>query len=115
MKLTAYLGKLLDRMSEDSEIKDFAIISPRNPEERGAQLSIRLRPGILDQVLQHLEEQGIVVDERKPDVIRVAPAPLYNNHQDVRHFCMTLENVLGDLRNPDSNGLVVAPSGAMER
>jgi len=44
------------------------------------------QPGLLEAVLVRLEEEGVVVDERKPDVIRVAPAPLYNTFEDVEAF-----------------------------
>ena len=64
----------------------YQIITPRDPAERGAQLSIRLAPGLLDNVMSVLKEQGVIVDERKPDVVRVAPAPLYNSYMDVWRF-----------------------------
>ncbi|KAJ5081736.1 Kynureninase [Penicillium alfredii] len=80
LNLTGYLEHLLLKYPLDapSADKPFTIITPSNPAERGAQLSLRLAPGLLDRVLHHLEENGVVVDERKPDVVRVAPAPLYN-------------------------------------
>ena len=65
----------------------FEIITPSDPKQRGAQLSIKLKAGMLDHVLRELEKNGVVVDERKPDVIRVAPAPLYNSFEDVLRFC----------------------------
>lgn len=88
--LTRYLEELLDR----SILRDgtneatvlYRIITPSDPAQRGAQLSIRLKPGLLEGVMAELEEQGVVVDERKPDVIRVAPAPLYNTFNDVWNF-----------------------------
>lgn len=83
LNLTGYLEHLL-MVPED---KPFTLITPSNPAKRGTQLSLRLNPGILDQVLHHLEENGVVVDERKPDVIRVAPAPLYNTYTEVWEFC----------------------------
>lgn len=64
----------------------YTIITPSNPAERGAQLSVRLHPGLLDNVLKYIEERGVVVDERKPDVLRVAPAPLYNSFHDIHRF-----------------------------
>ena len=89
IKLTKYLEKLLVRVAGEQEAC-FSIITPRNPDERGAQLSVALKPGMLDLVMESLEEAGVVVDERRPDVIRVAPAPLYNTFQDVflfvKHF-----------------------------
>ena len=64
----------------------YQIITPSDPEERGAQLSVRVEPGLLEGVMRLLEDAGIVVDERRPDVIRVAPAPLYNTFQEVWDF-----------------------------
>ncbi|ETI27474.1 kynureninase [Cladophialophora carrionii CBS 160.54] len=93
LRLTAYLEELLAAMSARSPRK-FDIITPGSPSERGAQLSIRLAPGLLDHVLEQLESNGVVVDERKPDVLRVAPAPLYNSFADVFHFCQVLEAAL---------------------
>ncbi|OAP59922.1 kynureninase [Fonsecaea erecta] len=94
LRITAYLERLLDAMALRRPGK-FDIITSRNPDERGAQLSIRLAPGLLDGVLNHLEREGVIVDERKPDVIRVAPAPLYNSYSDVLHFCQVLDDALG--------------------
>ena len=93
LRLTGYLEQLLDAMAKRMPEK-FDIITPRNPGERGAQLSIRLAPGLLDHVLEMLESNGVIVDERKPDVIRVAPAPLYNSFADAFRFCQVLEEAL---------------------
>jgi kynureninase len=93
VRLTTYLEQLLDAMLLRRP-GDFDIITPRNSTERGAQLSIRLAPGLLDHVLEHLEHHGVVVDERKPDVIRVAPTPLYNSFMDVFQFGEVLESAL---------------------
>ena len=49
-------------------------------------MSVRLEPGLLMGVMAELETDGVVVDQRKPDVIRVAPAPLYNNYTEVWDF-----------------------------
>ena len=73
----------------------YHIITPRNPSERGAQLSIRLASGLLDTVMSELKEQGVVVDERKPDVVRVAPAPLYNSYMDVWRFVEAFRRACG--------------------
>ena len=83
LKITKYLEDLLDQCDAKEHL---TIITPRNPAERGAQLSVLLAPGLLDSVMHSLEESGVVVDERKPDVIRVAPAPLYNSYADVLRF-----------------------------
>ena len=70
----------------DEENMPYRIITPHDASERGAQLSVRLQPGLLDGVMKVLEEAGVIVDERKPDVIRVAPVPLYNRFVEVWDF-----------------------------
>ena len=88
--LTNYLEDLLlhspfaEKWEEDG--LPYRIITPSNTAERGAQLSLLLKPGLLEGVMQILEEAGVVVDERRPDVIRVAPAPLYNTFSEVWDF-----------------------------
>lgn len=95
LSLTAYLEQLLDGMLTTlSKKKAFTIITPRDPQARGAQLSIRLATGLLDSVLAHLEHNGVIVDERKPDVIRVAPTPLYNTYTDVWRFIQIFKEAL---------------------
>ena len=84
--LTEYLASLLMQPSDGSVPGPYRIITPADPVQRGAQLSVRLNPGLLNGVLKVLEEKGVVVDERQPDVIRVAPAPLYNTFTEVWDF-----------------------------
>ena len=84
-KLTAFLESLLKEMKEEDKAQ-FRIVTPSDPEQRGAQLSILLAEGFLHPVMQELEANGVIVDERKPDVIRVAPAPLYNSFEDCAKF-----------------------------
>ncbi|KAK1524694.1 kynureninase [Colletotrichum paranaense] len=91
-RLTAFLEVLLQNwLSSDM----FSIITPSVSEERGAQLSLKLADGLLDGVMEYFEEVGVVIDERKPNVIRVAPAPLYNTFVDcvdfVEHFGKALQ------------------------
>jgi kynureninase len=85
LKLTAYLETLLLKMEAYSN-KTFEIITPKEGKQRGAQLSLKLQAGLLDVVMKELEESGVVVDERRPDVIRVAPTPLYNSYSDCWEF-----------------------------
>jgi kynureninase len=101
LKLTAYLEDLLDKLAQEQEEsigQCFSIITPRDAEQRGAQLSVLLPSGLLDAVMGSLEEDGVVVDERRPDVIRVAPAPLYNSFEDVylfaKHFKVACERAV---------------------
>jgi kynureninase len=100
VQLTGYLEYLLKEFPRPEELQGcYTILTPSNQGERGAQISIRLKPGLLDKVMANLEEQGIVVDDRKPDVIRVAPAPLYNSFADVwlfmNCFVLALSDAIG--------------------
>jgi kynureninase len=95
--LTAYLEKLLGHWPPSGEQSasaemPYEIITPVNPEERGAQLSLKLRAGLLQPVMEALEKAGVVVDERRPDVVRVAPAPLYNTWQDAWRFVQVFQD-----------------------
>jgi len=79
--LTGYLEFLLD---QDHSGK-FSIITPRNPAHRGAQLSLHLyRAGRA--ICDALATQGVICDWREPDILRVAPVPLYNSFSDVFTF-----------------------------
>ena len=85
--LTGYLADLLlQSRDHQSSGNVYSIITPLDAAQRGAQLSVRLKPGLLEKVLKVLGEEAVVVDERKPDVIRIAPAPLYNTFTEVWDF-----------------------------
>jgi kynureninase len=87
IELTAYLERLLLSYPVNEEGKrPFSLITPSDSAQRGAQLSVLLVPGILEGVFRRLQSHGVILDERKPDVIRVAPAPLYNSFTDVWEF-----------------------------
>lgn len=94
--LTAYAEHLLDGILADSseETPLFHIITPRDPAQRGTQLSVLLRDGLLDQVSEAIEENGVLCDKRKPGVIRVAPVPLYSRFEDVWRFMQVLRQAL---------------------
>lgn len=88
-KLTGYLEYLLDEMQNEN----INVITPRNLEERGCQLSIQVKNA--DKNLHtKLTEAGVISDWREPDVIRVAPAPLYNSFEDVFCFAEKLKRAL---------------------
>jgi kynureninase len=93
--LTAYAEYLLDEMNAESGKELFTILTPRDPAQRGTQLSVLLAEGLLDSVIVALEENGAVCDKRKPDVIRVAPVPLYSRFEDVWKFMQVLRGALG--------------------
>ncbi|KAF2760945.1 kynureninase [Pseudovirgaria hyperparasitica] len=97
LKVTKFLEDLLVHRpcrTDRSDANAYEIITPMNPAERGAQISVKVKPGFLDTVMEVLEAEGVVVDERQPDVVRVAPAPLYNNHRDVWDFHVAFEKAL---------------------
>ncbi|KAH8117334.1 pyridoxal phosphate-dependent transferase [Phellopilus nigrolimitatus] len=74
----------------------FTIITPLDAEARGAQLSLLVLPpgrGVMQRVFDGLKRLGVVGDERRPDVIRLAPAPLYNTMEDCENAARALENV----------------------
>ena len=88
-KLTGFLEFLINEL-KDQRIK---IITPKNPDERGCQLSIQVKNS--DRSLHDkLTKSGVICDWREPDVIRIAPVPLYNSYQDVYHMVDKLKNIL---------------------
>jgi len=91
LRLTGYLEWLLQKEVGDS----VEILTPADPNRRGCQLSLRVKssvPGRL--VLERLEASGVTCDWREPDVIRVAPIPLYNRFEEVRRFVEILRTAL---------------------
>jgi len=85
-KMTSYLVFLLKNISSNR-------ISIITPKERGCQISIRVSGG--DKVLfDKITQRGVIADWREPDVIRVAPVPLYNSYLDVFNFYKILEEIL---------------------
>jgi kynureninase len=84
-RLTGYLEFLLNQIPGHR----FEIITPREPAQRGCQLSILVRDRPRE-LLQALEQEGVVCDFREPNVIRVAPVPLYNSFHEVWMFARGL-------------------------
>ncbi len=88
-KLTGYLEYLLNQIKNNN----INIITPNNPDERGCQLSIQVKNA--DKSLHtKLTQAGVISDWREPDVIRVAPVPLYNSFEDVYNFVQILKNII---------------------
>lgn len=80
-RLTGYLQDLIDAMPDAG----LDVITPRDADARGCQLSLRVRQRP-EARLAALRDAGVVCDFRAPDVIRVAPVPLYNTFHDVWRF-----------------------------
>lgn len=89
-RLTGYLLELLDRVLGD---RFFSVITPREPARRGCQLSLLFKQPIRP-IFARLEQHGVVCDMREPNVLRVAPVPLYNSFHDVFRFVTLLHQVL---------------------
>jgi len=91
--LTAYLERLIHTELD----RQLAIITPREPARRGCQLSLKVRSGRTAgrALFERLEAAGTVPDWREPDIIRVAPVPLYNRFEDCWRFVDQVKNMFG--------------------
>jgi kynureninase len=89
VKLTNYLEFLLNEIHDER----ISIITPNNPNERGCQLSICVGNGG-KKLFDALTTRGVWGDWREPDVIRIAPVPLYNSFTDVWKFVEILKDCL---------------------
>ncbi len=90
VRLTAYLESLL----RESSPSKFTIITPPEPTRRGAQLSIRAQHSGRA-LCERLTAEGVLCDWREPDILRVAPIPLYNSYHDVFRFVQHLKRAVG--------------------
>ena len=89
IRLTGYLEYLILELQNEH----ISIITPKDPEQRGCQLSIQVRNA--DKSLHtKLSEANVITDWRTPDVIRCAPVPFYNSFEDVFNMVETLKTVL---------------------
>ncbi len=88
-QLTGMLIQLLDSIDNPS----INILSPVNRDERGAQVSIQVTNADRS-IYDKISSSGIIADWREPDVIRVAPVPLYNTFEEVYNFYDTLKQIL---------------------
>ena len=84
-ELTGYLEELIHLILPKIEI-----ITPKSPEERGCQLSMIIQNG--KEVQKYLEFNNVVCDWREPDVIRIAPNPLYNTYSEIYQLVSLLKN-----------------------
>ena len=87
-RLTGYLEQLID-----ADLRDvLQVATPRDPAQRGCQLSIRVIGGRERgrELFDFLAARGVLGDWREPDVIRISPVPLYNGFADVLRFARTV-------------------------
>lgn len=89
VKLTGYLEFLLNEIDDER----ISVITPSDPEQRGCQLSIRVKDADKN-LFNAITARGVMADWREPDVIRVAPVPLYNSFTDVYRFTEILKECL---------------------
>jgi kynureninase len=89
--MSEYLFFVLNHINTHKE--KFTIITPSDPEQRGCQVSLSLHhnaKALFDSLIPH----GIFADWREPNVIRIAPVPLYNSFEDIFFFAHTLQQLL---------------------
>ena len=89
--ITSYLEFVIDNISENYKEKcSFELITPRDKKQRGSQLSIKVMgQGI--ELFKRICALGVLADWREPNVIRLAPVPLYTSYEDCFHFGQALE------------------------
>ena len=88
-KMTGYMEFLLEE-----NLSEINIITPNDPNQRGCQLSLVIPGG--KAIFESISQKGVVCDWREPDVIRVAPHPLYNQYSEVYNFVqIILHTILG--------------------
>ncbi|HEY2101355.1 MAG TPA: kynureninase [Pseudonocardia sp.] len=80
LRLTGYLARLLATAVPGGA---FTVLTPADPDRRGCQLSVQLRGCSAEDLVERLSRRhGVVADARQPDVVRLAPVPLYSTHHD---------------------------------
>lgn len=70
------------------------IITPKNTNERGSQLSVLMQEHNGKAIFDELTQHGVIADWRRPNVIRIAPVPLYNTFEDIYRFAQLLDHAL---------------------
>lgn len=89
--LTDYLLFILNEINKHSNEKLLQVITPSNPAERGCQVSmLMLQNG--KEIFEALKKASVIADWREPNVIRVAPVPLYNSFEDLYRFGEILQS-----------------------
>ncbi|MGS2616887.1 kynureninase [Micromonospora sp. LZ34] len=96
VRLTGYLERLLDEVTAN---RPLTVVTPRDPERRGCQLSVRIGAGSAAELTKRLRhEHGVIADAREPDVVRFAPVPLYSTYHDCWRVAAALAATVGEVR-----------------
>ena len=91
--LSDYLLFILDDINSNQSKKIIQVITPQNENEKGCQVSmLMLSRG--KEIFDELTKEGVIADWREPNVIRVAPVPLYNSFEDIWRFGNIIESIL---------------------
>jgi kynureninase len=93
-KLTGYLEYTVDCLASEFPSADISLITPRDPAQRGCQISIDIA-GRGREFFDSMIAAGVIADFREPCVIRLAPVPLYNSFEDVLTFAKVMRELLG--------------------
>ncbi len=91
-QLTGYLAFLIDAVAKETNT-NLEVITPSDPAERGCQLSV-FAHGKGRDLFDALTKRGVIADWREPNVIRMAPVPMYNSFEDVYRFGVILKELL---------------------
>ena len=91
--LNSYLWFVLNEILSSSNKKIFEIITPSNEEERGCQVSLLMIENGKE-VFDKLSEASVMADWREPNVIRIAPVPLYNTYEEVWRFAKIIKKII---------------------
>jgi kynureninase len=91
--LTAYLHFVVNGINQRNNEKIIEIITPGTEDERGCQVSMLMHKNGRE-IFDALCDEGVIADRREPNVIRVAPVPLYNTYKDIWRFGNIIETIL---------------------
>ena len=91
LKMTSYLMYLVDHLLSHSPY-DFSIGTPREDERRGGHVAIEHDEGL--RVGEALRSRGVIPDFRPPNILRIAPIPLYNTYHEVWQMTQHLKDII---------------------
>jgi len=94
-KLTGYLEYTIDQLAAEFPSADISIITPRDPAQRGCQISMDIA-GRERKLFDDMIAAGVIADFREPCIIRMAPVPLYSSFEDVFNFGQVMRRLLAE-------------------